>query len=97
MPAGADYERCDPWLSVKSCGVYDYGETDIALQNKHQFIELYNTTSAIVLILTGWKLIFNGRATRSCQLISIRSANRCRCGLGLSISVRVDAYTRHHC
>ena len=47
----------DPWLSVKFYGVLTYGEIDIAKQNKHQFIELYNTTNAAI-DLTGWKLIF---------------------------------------
>ena len=61
----------------------DYGETDIAKQNKHQFIELYNTTSAAI-DLAGWKLIFTeGRPVPAKDIDQVSN----RAGAGWDVNI----------
>ena len=61
----------------------DYGETDIAKQNKHQFIELYNTTSASI-DLAGWKLKFTeGRPVPASDIDQV--SNRADAGWAVNI------------
>ena len=61
----------------------DYGETDIANQNKHQFIELYNTTSAAI-DLANWKLIFTeGRPVPASDIDRVSN----RSGAGWDVNI----------
>ena len=61
----------------------DDGETDIAKQNKHQFIELYNTTSAAIDV-TGWKLIFTeGRPVPDSDIDQVSN----RAGAGWDVNI----------
>ena len=62
----------------------DYGETDIAKQNKHQFIELYNTTAAAIDFGGTWKLIFTeGRPVPKSDIDQVSN----RSGAGWAVNI----------